>query len=402
LEGAAPVRRALDEIERRCDEQEITDPLAQSRLGGFALQRRTILRGLSARGEPLAVDAIVIAEQDGGGEARSMEFGPRWHSLQRVKLGAREGLALLELPPAFEADLQAYQLHPALLDFATSFLRLFKSKGSYLPLSYKRLRMKGPLPGRVYSYVRFKDDAPTPQGVTLRFDVTLLDEQGTELVEIEEFAVMRIDDVGKLGALSRTPVLLQDGGPDARTELLAEDLRGGLSSAEGVEVFERVLGSALPRVVVSARDLPTRIAAGRAYSAALLAGAAQGDATSKVKHPRPKLMNAFAPPRNETEQKLAGIWQDVLGIKQVGVHDNFFELGGDSLLVTQIHSRFVESFGTDVSVANLLQYPTIADLAQFLSEQDGAQEPSFEQVHQRTSQQKEAMKRRRQKMKKRS
>jgi acyl transferase domain-containing protein len=403
LDGAAPARRALDEIERRCDEQEIADPLAQSRLGGFDLQRRTILRGLSARGEPLAVDAIVIAEQNGGGEARSMEFGPRWHSLRRVKLGAREGLALLELPSAFRADLQAYQLHPALLDFATSFLRLFKSEGSYLPLSYKRLRMKGPLPGRVYSYVRFKDDAPTPQGVTLRFDVTLLDEQGTELVEIEEFAVMRIDDVGKLGALSRTPALLQDGGgPDARSDLLAEDLRGGLSSAEGVEVFERVLGSALPRVVVSTRDLPARIEAGRAYSTALLDGATQGDATPKVKHPRPKLMNAYAPPRNETEQKLADIWQNVLGIEQVGVHDNFFELGGDSLLVTQIHSRFVESFGTDVSVANLLQYPTIADLAQFLSEQDEAQEPSFEQVHQRTSQQKEAMKRRRQKMKKRS
>jgi len=396
LGAATPGRRVLSEIESRCSEREIVNPLAQARLGSFDLQRRTILRGSSLRGEPLAVDSIVITEGDGGAQARAMEFGPRWHSLQWVKLGAQEGLALLELPEAFGADLQSYKLHPALLDFATSFLRLFKSQGSYLPLSYKRLRMRGPLPGRVYSYVRFAGGNPA-QGVTLRFDVTLLDEGGAELVEIEEFAVMRLDDVGKLGALSRSSALSPDGGStDARAELLEKDLREGLSSAEGVAVFDRILGSVLPRVVVSTRDLLARIE--RARSVSLLAGSGEGGAAPKPKHPRPRLMSAYAPPRNETEQKLAEIWQDVLGIEQVGVHDNFFELGGDSLLITRVHSKFVESFNRDMSVANLLQYPTIADLAQFLSEQASAEQPSFEEVHERTSKQKAAVKRRKQKM----
>jgi len=58
----------------------------------------------------------------------------------------------------------------------------------------------------------------------------------------------------------------------------------------------------------------------------------------------------------------------------------------------------VESFNRDMSVANLLQYPTIADLAQFLSEQASAEQPSFEEVHERTSKQKAAVKRRKQKM----
>jgi acyl carrier protein len=109
-------------------------------------------------------------------------------------------------------------------------------------------------------------------------------------------------------------------------------------------------------------------------------------------------MNAYAPPRNETEQKLAEIWQAVLGIEQVGIHDNFFDLGGDSLLITRIHARFNQQFDRQVSVASLLQYPTIADLAQFLGERAATEQPSFADLHDRTSKQKAAMKQRQQKM----
>ena len=70
----------------------------------------------------------------------------------------------------------------------------------------------------------------------------------------------------------------------------------------------------------------------------------------------------------------------------------------DSLLVTHIHTKFVERFNQNVSVANLLQYPTIADLAQFILEQERAEPPSFEAVHDRTSKQKAAIKQRQQKM----
>ena len=52
---------------------------------------------------------------------------------------------------------------------------------------------------------------------------------------------------------------------------------------------------------------------------------------------------AYAPPRNETEQVLAEIWQELLGAEQVGINDNFFDLGGHSLkaltLVTRIHKQ---------------------------------------------------------------
>ena len=399
LGTAAPVGELLNEAEIRCREQTIADPLAQTRLGGFDLQRRTIRRGSSPDGEPLAVDSIVIAETDA--QARSMEFGPRWHSLRWVKLGAREGLALLELPETFSADIQLYGLHPALLDLATSCLRLFKSQGSYLPLSYKRLRMWRPLPARIYSHVRFAGGDPA-QGVTLRFDVTLLDEQGRALVEIEEFAVMRIDDVGKLGAVSRSaalsPALSENGhvsgGSEALVRLLQDDLKDGLSSADGIAVFERVLGSGLRRVVVSTRDLAARIERSRARAPET----AHDAAAPKPKHPRPPLLTAYAAPRNQVEQQLAEIWQGVLGIDAVGVHDNFFDLGGDSLLITQIHSRLKTRFDTDLSIASLMQYPTIAQLAPLLNRENGAELAGLEAARDRASRQKEALKQRKQKL----
>jgi amino acid adenylation domain-containing protein len=399
--GPQPPRVLLSEIEDRCGAETIGDPLERSHLGSFALQRRTLRRRSAPEGEPPQVESILIAEEGDVTLTRSMEFGPRWQSLCWVKLGEREGLAWMELPEAHRADVRRYTLHPALLDFATSFLRLFKSAGSYLPLSYKRLRVWAPLPARLYSYVRFADSG-RPQGATLRFDVQLLDEHGAVLAEIEEFAVLRIDDLSKVGARAAQPADLagspQARAAEARARLIQEDLRTGLAPAEGVEVFERILANPLRRVVVSTRALPERIEQGRASSALLLAGPETSADAPRAKHPRPQLMNAYAAPRNETEQKLAEIWQDVLGIEQVGIHDNFFELGGDSLLITRIHVRFSERFDRQVSVASLLQYPTIADLAQSLAERAAAEQPSFEELHDRTSRQKAAMKQRQQKM----
>jgi len=72
---------------------------------------------------------------------------------------------------------------------------------------------------------------------------------------------------------------------------------------------------------------------------------------------------AYVPPRTETEEILASIWAEVLGLERVGVEDNFFELGGHSLLATQVMSRVSRRFLIEVPLRKVFEFPTIAMLA---------------------------------------
>ncbi len=73
---------------------------------------------------------------------------------------------------------------------------------------------------------------------------------------------------------------------------------------------------------------------------------------------------AASPPRTGTEEAVAAIWRDLLGIAEVGTHDNFFERGGHSLLATQALSRMQATFGVDIGLQALFETPTVAGLAQ--------------------------------------
>jgi acyl carrier protein len=69
------------------------------------------------------------------------------------------------------------------------------------------------------------------------------------------------------------------------------------------------------------------------------------------------------------ERRIAEIWQDVLGVDQIGMRDNFFELGGHSLLLVQMHGRLNEILRQQVSIVDLFKYPTVASLATHLDEE---------------------------------
>src|SRR3989442_1686345 len=73
-------------------------------------------------------------------------------------------------------------------------------------------------------------------------------------------------------------------------------------------------------------------------------------------------------PRDEVESRLAGIWEDVLDVRPVGVLDNFFELGGHSLLAVRLIARIGKNFGRKLSVATIFQTPTVGQLAVLLRE----------------------------------
>jgi acyl carrier protein len=72
---------------------------------------------------------------------------------------------------------------------------------------------------------------------------------------------------------------------------------------------------------------------------------------------------AYVSPRTPLEEKVAGIWAEVLHLERVGAEDNFFDVGGHSLLATQVISRVRETFGVEVSLLEMFAEPTVAGLA---------------------------------------
>ncbi|MGL4883236.1 MAG: thioesterase domain-containing protein, partial [Waterburya sp.] len=75
----------------------------------------------------------------------------------------------------------------------------------------------------------------------------------------------------------------------------------------------------------------------------------------------------FIAPRNELEQKLALIWQEILNLEAISVQDNFFELGGHSLLAVQLFDKIEKTFERKLPLATLFQAPTIETLGEMLA-----------------------------------
>ena len=76
----------------------------------------------------------------------------------------------------------------------------------------------------------------------------------------------------------------------------------------------------------------------------------------------------FIPPSTPVEQTLAEVWQEVLGVKQIGTLDNFFNLGGHSLKAAQVAIRLQERFGIDLPLRVILETHNFADLATAIEE----------------------------------
>jgi surfactin family lipopeptide synthetase A len=76
----------------------------------------------------------------------------------------------------------------------------------------------------------------------------------------------------------------------------------------------------------------------------------------------------YVAPRTPSEEIIAHIFAEVLGIETVGIQDNFFEQGGHSLLATQLISRLRQSFEAEIPIKAIFELPTVAQLNQKISQ----------------------------------
>ena len=135
---------------------------------------------------------------------------------------------------------------------------------------------------------------------------------------------------------------------------------------EGKEVFRRIFSMAsMPQLVISTGKLQTRIEQWVAMESSPDTKSSKKRELSS-KHVRPEVSTAYVAPRNENEQAIADIWQELLGIERVGIDDNYFELGGDSLLATQIIYRIREKFKVEISLDNFFEDASVSALSEII------------------------------------
>lgn len=84
--------------------------------------------------------------------------------------------------------------------------------------------------------------------------------------------------------------------------------------------------------------------------------------SSPAYHPRPDMDNNYLAPVTEMEIELVKLWEDLLGIKGIGLEDDFFYLGGHSLLASQVINRISEKFHVRLPIETLFTSPTIRKL----------------------------------------
>ncbi|HEY0636927.1 MAG TPA: SDR family NAD(P)-dependent oxidoreductase, partial [Pseudonocardiaceae bacterium] len=273
-----------------------------------------------------------------GGRTSLLTFGPRWGVLRESYSGRDEELALL----AGGDPGEGWGLHPALLDVATSFGS--RGEGSYLPLGYGRVVVHHPLPGRFWSHLRHRGGGTD----VLTADLTLIAEDGTVLVTVEEY-VLRQVTAPPVGAEPRAATATD------RTE--APDARG-IAPADGVEALLRMVGTDLgPQVVVNPETVEQLFARARRTTTEAVADDAPDTGepvTAEV---------AADEELTGLEATLAAVWREILGVDRVGADDDFFALGGNSLVAVQLVAQVRKAVGVRLPMRSLFETPTVRGLA---------------------------------------
>jgi thioesterase domain-containing protein/acyl carrier protein len=301
--------------------------------------------------------SIVFAHRQNRLQETAFDFGPRWHTLDRIDFGQQAALAAVELAPEFISDLDSYKVHPALLDMATAAAMFLipgyeNSRSVYVPMGYGRIRVQRPLPARCYSYLHPHQGLSADSPIAT-FDAEILDDDGNLLIEISEFMLRRLDQDLKL-TRQAVQVLPANGDVEGKANH-QKGTRDRISSSEGVAAFARLLkGAYAANVVVFPSDFNAFTPASR-YRGAVSRAAMLTDVG--VMH-------------NEVETTIAEWWRELLGAQTFTPQSDFFQLGGQSLTAVRLFAKIKKTYGVQLSPATIYEARTIEKLARCVRNSD--------------------------------
>ncbi len=312
-----------------------------------------------------------------------LAFGPRWKCLRKMAFGQQEAIARLELPADFVPDLEQFWLHPALMDIATGFaMRLIEGfeegRSLFVPIGYQRIRIHAKLCDKLHAYVRVHPSTKSG-GETATFDVTVTDDAGTVLVEVDAFSLRKIgasEEFAQAKSASGSTQETEESSPAERAFL--ESLAAGITIDEGMSALDRILMADAPAVSIVSSIALDSLAKRQDQAAAAL------ELSPGLKFARPDLSSEYREPSDAIESNLAEWWQELLGIDNVGVDDDFFELGGHSLIAVRLFAKIKHKWNIEYPLSVLFEAPTISLCADMVRSELGEQDPSQEAASHRT------------------
>ncbi|MHC5210620.1 MAG: type I polyketide synthase [Planctomycetota bacterium] len=295
------------------------------------------------------------------GQADRVHFGPRWQALREVRLGTGEALAALSLGKHAAGDLATLGLHPALLDVALTIglelpelaSRPATDAATWVPLTVGRVRVHAPLTANIRSWVRSHATNRADSDILL-FDAVVVTDDGRVCLEVEEFGMRRWK--GEPG--TTTPTRTADAPerprpmPSPSRSALQRHFELGIVPEDGMSALLRILGHPdLPQVVASSLDLD-----GLRREVEALGATNEPEPDGGAP---PAVDVAFEGSPDGIERTLAGFWQELLGVRSVGLRDSFFDLGGHSLIAVRLFARIKKAYKVEFPISLLFEAPTI-------------------------------------------
>ncbi|MDA7964122.1 type I polyketide synthase, partial [Ruegeria sp.] len=289
-----------------------------------------------------------IAANDQVKQDDLIAFGPRWQTSGPARKSGNWSEGQFTLPEDFLTDLRDHPLHPGLLDMAATVglnvLDRDPTAPLYAPMSVSRIRVFGPLSRDITAQ---SVKVAETRGQFAAFDVVIRDAAGTVLMILEHLA---------LRALSREALATAPAPARLGDQLLAT----GIRDAEADALFSLIFAQENRHQVISPISLD-------------LVKLAMVEARPKPK-PRADRAPSDKSQMGPHSARVAGIWEDILGVDDIQPEDDFFDLGGHSLNAVRLFARIRQEFDVGLPLATLFEAPTLGALTDLVLETAGLTE----------------------------